>query len=129
MKIVSAFFVISTLLLSNTLYAKQDESANMMKQMADVQNCMMQLDFQEMDAMEEKSKTLETQINTLCASGDEAGAKEIAIKFSDEVMNSNTMQAMKKCVEGMPGMEEQFAVADFRQELEQKSICDVVNNR
>ena len=129
MKTLISLSVISTLMLTNSVYSQQDNSAAMMKQMADVQNCMLQLDFQEMAAMEEKSKSLETQINTMCAAGNEAGAKEVAISFSDEVMNSKTMQAMKKCVEGIPDMEEQFEVPDFREELQKKSICDVVNNK
>jgi len=118
-----AFFLFST-----PVYSQQDVTAEAMKMMADAQNCMMQLDFQELSAMEEKSKALESEILSLCASGNEAEAKAVALKFSDEVMNSKTMQGMKKCFEGIPAMQEQLQVPDFREELEQQSICNVVKN-
>ena len=129
MKKIIRLSVITSLFISGSPHAQQDDSAEMMKMMADAQNCMMQLNFQELATMEEKSKALESDILSLRASGNEAEAKAVALKFSDEVMNSNTMQGMKKCFEGIPGMEEQLKVPDFREELEQKSICDVVKNK
>ncbi len=119
----------ASLLISSLAHAQQDNSAEMMKMMADAQNCMMQLDYQELASMEEKSKALESEMLSLCAAGKEAEAKAIALEFSDEVMNSKTMQGMKKCFAGIPGMEEQLEVPDFREELEQQSICDVIGNQ
>ncbi|NNJ91546.1 MAG: hypothetical protein HKP55_07720, partial [Gammaproteobacteria bacterium] len=81
-------------LLSAPAYSQQEVTAEVMKMMTDAQNCMMQLDLQELSAMEEKSKMLESEILSLCASGNEAEAKAVALKFSDEVMNSKTMQGM-----------------------------------
>lgn len=129
MKNLAPLCVASSLLVSGFVHAQQDNSAEMMKMMTDAQNCMMQLDYQELAAMEEKSKALESEILSLCASGNEAEAKAVALKFSDEVMNSNTMIGMKKCFAGIPGMEEQLQVPDFREELEQRSICDVVKKQ
>ena len=134
MKSVTHLALINSLLFSSALFssplaAQADNSAEMMKLMAEAQNCMMQLDFQELTAMEAKSKQLEGEILDLCASGKESQAKAVALKFSDEVMNSKTMLGMKKCFEGIPSMAQQIEVPDFRQELEQKSICDVVKNK
>ena len=120
---------VAALLISTSAHAQQDNSAELMKMMADAQNCMMQLDYQELAAMEEKSKALESEILRLCAAGNEEQAKAIALEFSDEVMNSKTMIGMKKCFAGIPGMEEQLQVPDFREELKQRSICDVVKNQ
>ncbi len=100
----------------------------MMQNMAEMQNCMMQIDYQEMAQMEQKSMQLETQMRDHCANGNEDAAKVLALEFSDEVMNSNTMKAMKKCAAMMPGMEDQLKVPDFRQQIEEKSICEFINN-
>jgi predicted lipoprotein len=121
--------LITALFINGPTHGQQDNSAEMMKMMTEAQNCMMQLDFQELAMMEQKSKALESDILSLCATGDEAEAKKIALQFSEEVMNSNTMRGMKKCFEGIPHMQEQIKVPDFRAELEQKSICDVVKNK
>ena len=129
MKNILRLSVPAILLLSASAHSQQNTSADAMKMMADAQNCMMQLDFQELSMMEAKSKTLESEILSLCASGNEAEAKKVALSFSDEVMNSKTMQGMKKCFEGIPGMQDQFKVPDFHQELENRSICDVVKNK
>lgn len=106
----------------------QNIPPEMMQNMAEMQNCMMQIDYQELAQMEQKSMQLETQMRDHCAKGQEDAAKTLALEFSDEVMNSNTMQAMKKCAAMMPGMEDQLKVPDFRQEIEEKSICDFINN-
>ena len=129
MKNLITLSVTASLLISASTQAQQDNSAEIMKMMADAQDCMMQLDYQELAAMEEKSKALESEILSLCAAGNEDQAKAVALEFSDEVMNSKTMIGMKKCFAGIPGMEEQLQVPDFREELEQRSICDVVKNQ
>ena len=100
-----------------------------LQQMAAMQNCMMKIDLQEMDNMEKRSGTLETELKSLCAQGNESGAKKLALAFSEEVMNSKTMQAMRECAAMVPGMEEQLKVPDFKEELEQKSICDIINKQ
>ena len=64
-----------------------------------------------------------------CSNGQEAEAKKLALAFSEDVMNSQTMQAMKKCAAMMPGMEQQMEVPDFKQELEKQSICDIINQQ
>jgi len=121
--------IITSLFFSASAHTQQHNSAEMMKMMADAQNCMMQLDYAELAAMEAKSKALESEILGLCASGNEAEAKAVALKFSDEVMNSKTMLGMKKCFAAIPGMQEQLQIPDFREELEQRSICDIVKNQ
>ena len=100
---------------------------DMMKNMAAMENCMRQIDYQELALMEQKSMQLETEMRAHCNNGEEDKAKDLAVNFSEEVMNSNTMQAMKKCAAMMPGMEDQLNVPDFRQEVEQHSICDIIN--
>ncbi len=129
MKNTFYIFILITMFLSSQACAQQHNSDEMIKMMTEAQNCMMQLDYQELAMMEQKAKALENDILSLCAAGNESQAKKIAVAFSDEVMNSKTMQGMKKCFEGIPGMEEQMQIPDFREELEQKSICDVVKNK
>ena len=123
------------LMASSSLLAQtpEQESAQMqqkaLQQMAAMQNCMMQIDLQEMASMEKRSSTMETELRSLCAQGNESAAKQRALAFSEEVMNSKTMQAMKKCAAMMPGMEQQMEVPDFKQELEKQSICDIINQQ
>ncbi|MEJ2214348.1 MAG: hypothetical protein P8Y20_09890 [Gammaproteobacteria bacterium] len=122
------FTLTACLGLSVNAQTQTDITPEMMQNMAEMQNCMMQIDYQEMAQMEQKSMQLESQMRTYCSNGQEDEAKKLALAFSEDVMNSQTMQAMKKCAAMMPGMEDQLKVPDFRQELEQKSICEMINN-
>lgn len=114
---------------SYPVLAQQNNPEASMQMMEKAQNCMMQLNFQELASLEAKSEALKSEILSLCASNNESEAKQVALKFSDEVMNSDIMTGMKKCFSGMPGMEAQLKVPDFRKELEQKSICDVIREQ
>lgn len=126
MKIHFMLMAATALLPVFTLAQQQAYDPEMMQQMAEMQNCLMQIDYQEIAVMEQRSAELESQINALCAAGNETAAKNLAIEFSDQVMSSKTMQAMQQCVAGMPGMQDQLKVPDFRQELQRQSICDIV---
>ena len=100
-----------------------------MQQMMAMQNCMSQVDMQELAGMEQRSIAFESEIRSLCTQGNESAAKQRALAFSEEVMSSNAMQTMKKCAEMVPAMSHQMQVPDFKQELEQKSICDIINQQ
>lgn len=104
----------------------EDEQA-IIQQMSAMENCMAQIDLKELETMEQQSEQMRTEINALCSQGKEDQAKILALQFSDEVMNSNTMKSMMHCASMVPGMEAQMQVPDLKSELENQSICELVN--
>ncbi len=123
----SILILCSCVLTSNLQAQNPNDTDNIMQQMQAMEECMAQIDYQELELMEQRSMQLQQQINDLCSQGNAAEAKKIALQFSDEVMQSKSMQTMQNCASMIPGMQQQLEVPDFEQELEQQSICDYIN--
>ncbi len=117
-----SYSLLLAVLISSSLQAQSQEQ--MMQQMQQMQNCMMQIDYQELSAMEQRSNEVLAQMHSLCDSGNEKQAEKIALQFSNEVMSSNAMKTMKKCAAMVPGMAQQVEVPDFREQLQQQSLCE-----
>ncbi|MCK9608130.1 MAG: hypothetical protein M0R33_16930 [Methylomonas sp.] len=76
----------------------------MMQQAKSMQNCMANIDQAEMEAFKQKAEALDSEVKALCAAGKRDAAMARALAFGKEAAQSNIMQDMKKCGEGMKNM-------------------------
>lgn len=119
--------LVAGLLLSNSLAAQSaTDQQQLMQQMEAMQACMATINYQEMSELEQRSEQLRLDIITLCNAGDISQAETIALDFSDQVMASETLQKMRECAALMPGMSEQLEMPDFREQLKEEDICQIV---
>ena len=91
----------------------QQDMQVIMQQMQEMQECMADIDTNELKALEQRSKQLEAEVKSLCSAGKRADAQDKAIDFSKEIMASSTMQTMKKCTENVASMVPQLNIPDM----------------
>jgi len=103
MKTLKPVAYISSLFLSALLFA-QDISQmnaasmeNMMQEMQKMQACMAKVDFSALASLQEKSFTVQQNIEKLCAQGKRDKAQSTAISFSKEVMSLPAIVQLKEC--------------------------------
>ena len=97
---------------------------NMMQQMEKMQDCMQDVDQAKLKVIEQRSRQMETEIKSLCASGKRDKAEEEAISFGKEIVNDPTMQEMRKCGEGMKGMMPKMPFMDQEKDRSSRHVCD-----
>jgi len=94
---------------------------SMMAQMQSMQACMSQVDFSSLAALQEKSFSVQKQIDTLCSSGKRDEAQEKAIDFTKEIFSLPAVLALKECTKGSP-MEKMMSMqAD---DFNNKHVCE-----
>jgi hypothetical protein len=99
---------------------------NMMGQMEKMQSCMQNVDQARLQALAERSRQMETEIKSLCASGKRDEAQQKAIAFGKEIANDAAMKAMMKCTEGMRSMMPEMAFKGLDEEAADQQICDLM---
>lgn len=121
---------IITCLLAGSAFAQpMGDTETIMQQMQAMEKCMAQIDYRQLEQMEQHSTEVQQSIIALCNQGNEAEARRIALQFSDEVMQSQAMQTMQNCASLVPGMQQQLQVPDFEQELGEQSICEYIRQQ
>lgn len=103
----------------------QQDMQVIMQQMQEMQECMADIDTNELKALEQRSKQLEAEVKSLCSAGKREDAQDKAIDFSKEIMASSTMQTMKKCTANVASMVPQMNVPDMVEQLKEKHVCDM----
>ena len=121
--------IIMCLSAGSVLAQPMGETETIMQQMQAMEKCMAQIDYRELEQMEQHSTQVQQRIIALCQQGNELQARRIALQFSDEVMQSQSMQTMQKCASLVPGMQQQIQALDFEQELGQQSICEYIQQQ
>jgi len=101
----------------------EEQMRKMMEQAQKMQACVSQIDPAVMEKMAERGKALQAEISALCKSGDRDGAQERAMAYGKEMMNDESMQAMKKCGEEMAqAMPQMDFVKDYSDQ--KNHVCD-----
>lgn len=80
-----------------------DMGEEMMLKMQNMQTCMEGVDQAALQAFEQRSNQIDTQVKALCASGKRDEAQQMAISFGQEVAKTPALQEMKRCGEMMEG--------------------------
>ncbi len=106
--------------------AQQD----MMAQMQEMSQCMQSIDQNEMKVLEQNSKQFQIEVTTLCENDKRSEAQEKAIEFSKQMMDSNVMKSMNKCLEKMPasmqGMMPDMNPDELIKDFSKHHVCDEI---
>ena len=121
--------IIICLSAGGALAQSMGDTETIMQQMQAMEKCMAQIDQRELVQMEQHSVQVQQNIIALCNKGNEAEARRVALQFSDEVMQSHSMQTMQQCASLVPGMQQQMQALDFEQELGEQSICEYIQQQ
>ena len=106
--------------------AQQD----MMAQMQEMAQCMQSIDQNEMKLLEQNSKQFQLEVTTLCENNQRGEAQEKAIEFSQQMMDSNVLKSMNKCLENMPaamqGMMPDMKPEEIIKDFSKHHVCDEI---
>lgn len=118
--------VLTPLLLTSFLiFAKETQNMEvMMQDMQKMQVCMSKIDFNALSVLQEKSYSVQQEIEKMCKNKQKDKAQERAMAFSKEVMSYPAIVQLKQCSKGssMEGMM-QTAKTDFKKQ----HVCDGIN--
>jgi predicted lipoprotein len=78
-------------------------SEEMMLKMQNMQTCMEGVDQSALQAFEQRSNQMDSEVKALCASGRRDEAQQMAISFGQEVAKTPALQEIKRCGEMMEG--------------------------
>lgn len=117
--------------LSFSLLIAQDMSQmngqqmqNMMQDMQKIQVCMAKVDFNSLAALQEKSYTVQKEIEKMCKNKQKDKAQEKAISFSNEVMSYPAIIQLKACSKGS-AMESLMNTSQT--DFQKQHVCDGMN--
>jgi division protein CdvB (Snf7/Vps24/ESCRT-III family) len=122
--IILLMFMPTVTLAQNYPGMNEADMQNMMRQMEKMQSCMEKVDQSKIEALGERSKKVEAEIKSLCASGKRNQAQDKALAFGKEVANDPSMKAMMKCTENMKGMMPEISFKGLEEESAGRHICD-----
>jgi ethanolamine utilization protein EutQ (cupin superfamily) len=101
------------------------EMQKMMQQMEKMQSCMEKVDKKELKALEQRSRQMEADVKSLCASGKRDEAQKKAISFGKEITNDATMKMMRKCGEIVKDMIPKMSFTGLDKDSADHHICDL----
>ncbi len=90
-----------------------------------MQQCLQQIDSAKLQSFLRRGEHTKTQIETLCANSDRAGAKNLAVTFVELYAEDPVAQGAKQCSELAPTLVPQFSAASFDGSLNGRHICDL----
>lgn len=102
----------------------EEQMQKLMEQGQKMQACFSQIDPAAMEQMAERGKAMEAEISDLCKSGDRDGAESRAVAYAKEMMDDDSMQAMKKCGEEMARTLPQMEFMKQDVEGKERHVCD-----
>jgi len=129
--VVSLLFVlVPAVALAQNYQPNEADLQNMMVQMQKMQECMQNVDRGELQALEQRSDEMETEVKSLCESGKRDEAQKKAMSYAKEMMDNPALIQMKKCGEiakgsippGMMSPEEEEGYEDF--DFSKHHVCD-----
>ena len=127
MKIFTLFLLLLLPLVSfaqNYPGMSEADMEKMMQQMQKMESCMKDVDQSKLQALEKRSRQVETEVKSLCASGKRDEAQKKAIAFGKEVVNSPTMKTMRKCGEMMKDVMPKLSFTGLENDINNRHICD-----
>ncbi|MCP3868938.1 MAG: hypothetical protein GY703_12735 [Gammaproteobacteria bacterium] len=102
----------------------EEDMQKMMQQMQGMKSCMENIDQEEMQKLERRSRKMEAEIRSLCARGERDEAQSQAMKFGLEMSGDPTIKALGACGEMMKGMMPQMLFNDRPEEPGSYHVCD-----
>ncbi|WP_321323964.1 hypothetical protein [Thiomicrorhabdus sp.] len=101
---------------------------DMIAQMNKMQECLMQVDENELLNYQSESNQLENELNTLCKQGKREEAQSKAVAFGKKITNSKAFKTIQSCTKDMEKNQFMPSPPSF-DELEKYNICDQLNKQ
>ena len=120
-------FTVSALDFQNMDQASMQE---MMRNMEKMQNCMANIDQDELEKLQARSEEFSASIKSLCKKGLRAEAQEKAIAYGKKFVNDPTMKEMKKCGDMAKDMMPDTAMMYAEEEIGKGNaghVCDSID--
>ncbi|MFA4916840.1 MAG: hypothetical protein WC560_09235 [Syntrophales bacterium] len=102
----------------------QADMQKQMQQMQKMQACMQNVDQAKLKEIQQRSEQVNTEIKSLCKSGQRDKAQKKAISFGMEMVKDPTMQEMRKCGEIMKGSMPKAPFMDQYKDNSSHHVCD-----
>lgn len=131
---ISVLLVLLPLTASAFDFQNMDQAGMqaMMQNMQKMQNCMANIDQNELEKLQARSEEFATSIKSLCKQGKRAEAQEKAMAYSKQFVNDKTMKAMQKCTDMAKDMMPVDTSMMFSEEEIEKGnaghVCDSIND-
>ena len=100
------------------------DMTEMLLQAQKAQACMEKIDKSQMNKFEQEGNKMEAEIKSLCNSGKRDEAQQQAMAFSRKMMDSETMNEVRKCTELMRGMMPEMPFDNMEEKMANTNICD-----
>jgi hypothetical protein len=99
---------------------------NMMQQAQQMQTCMQGVDQSRIEAFEQRARTVEAEVKSLCGSGKRDAAQQEAFAFAQDISNDPDVRTIIKCGEMMSGMLPKLPFTDQVNESDPSvvHVCD-----
>ncbi len=119
------FLLPMVLLAQNYRGMSEEDMQKMMQQMQAAQSCMENVDQSRMRELEQRSRTMEAEVKSLCAEGKRSEAQKMAISYGKEIAEDRTVQELRKCGDMMKGSMPKMPYMNQPQERDSSQhICD-----
>ena len=102
----------------------EEDMEQMMQQMQKMKSCMENVDQSKLKALEKRSRQMEYEVKSLCASGKRDEAQKEAISFGKEIVNDPTMKIMRKCGDTMKDVMPKLSFTGLENDIKNRHICD-----
>lgn len=104
MKITIAGLLLLCPLLSFAQTPAAQDPDLMMKKLQEMQTCMGNIDKTELKQLEQQSKQLQSEVSSLCSSGNTDAAQKKALSFANDAKDSKALKQLSQCAEIMAGV-------------------------
>ncbi len=107
-------------------YSNMNEAdlEKMMQQMEKMQSCMGRIDETKIKSLEQRTKKMEAEVQSLCAAGDRDQAQEKAMAYGEDLANDPTMRSLVECGEIMKDAIPDISFSVLNEVSANRHICD-----
>jgi protein tyrosine phosphatase (PTP) superfamily phosphohydrolase (DUF442 family) len=129
-KLMKSFIIMLFMLFPVVATAQnQNDMGKMMQALQEMQQCMAQVDQEELRKFEQESEKMEANVRALCAQGKRDQAQNEAIKFGEKMMTNPTLIQMKECGEKAKGLVPEGTIEgrDDAFDPSESHVCDNIN--
>ncbi len=123
-KLIFMLVLLPTLSIAQATDGMPQDVTKMIMQAQKAQACMENIDKTQMEKFENAGTEMESEIQGLCDSGKRDEAQALALDYSREMINSDTMQEIRKCTELMREVMPELPFDNIEEKMASTNICD-----
>jgi len=103
----------------------QQQMQQLMQQAQQMQACMSRIDQQALMAWSEKAQAVNAEIKSLCKTGQQNKALDVAIDFGRAMTKDENLKIARECGEMARGMIPDMQYPTSKEEAKERHICDM----